>query len=88
MYATFPEATLLIPGCFTGFTAQAALSCRPGDADALELLFRAQSELLERGKAQAQRWRLRADGFPIEVTIESPWKIITLNQSFHAIGCC
>ena len=32
---------------------QAALSCRPGDVDALELLFRAQSELMERGKAQA-----------------------------------
>lgn len=31
---------------------EAALSCQPGDAEALELLFRAQSESKERNKAQ------------------------------------
>lgn len=40
--------------------AEAALSCRPGDVDALELLFRAQSELMERSKAQETLQTLRS----------------------------
>ncbi len=61
---------------------KAALSCQPGDAEALELLFRAQSESKESNKAQEPElavmigdgWMGRVEG--IKYQIDEPAVIL------------